>query len=69
MTPQEIISEIRKLSRAERVQIVQEVVADLGREPDGFPGHIHLTSPVVASDELIENALKFMAEGEKLKHG
>ncbi len=33
MTPQEIISEIKKLSRAERVRVVQEVVADLGQEP------------------------------------
>jgi hypothetical protein len=32
MTPQEIIVEIKKLSRAERVQVVQEVVADLGQE-------------------------------------
>jgi hypothetical protein len=69
MTPQEIIIEIRKLSRAERIQGVQEVVADLGQEPSAFPTQVHLTSPIIASDELIENALKFMVEGEKSRHG
>ena len=34
MTLQEIIVEIKKLSRAERVQVVQEVVADLEQDSE-----------------------------------
>jgi len=64
MTMQDIMTEIRKLSRPERVQMIEEIMAELEQESTELPQTILLTSPIFASPELIEAMKQFIDDGK-----